>query len=138
MRRVIWGSCIAGLAAVAGGCILPQFPEGATGCNPQVPLTYRIQAAIPFGILEVVVVDAADAPLASRSVTAIRTGYATQCVSAVHGTTGADGKVVFERLKTGAYMVWLDSASGSAAASQSAIVAEGQTTAIKLAAIAKP
>ena len=130
-----------------GGCILPPVAEGPAGCGVQVPAAYRIQdvgtegaaftvqETAPSGTLEVRIVDEAATPLASRSVIATRqepTGYRSQCVAMISGETRADGKVVFERLKTGNYVVWLEPASASIAASASAVVEAGKTTAVTL------
>lgn len=99
------------------------------GCNPQVSASYRLQAEIPVGTLEIRVTDASGSPRASASVTATRLVYTgLKCLSMVSGTSDKEGLVRLERLRTGPYEVRLDDPPATA----SAQIAADQTTRVTL------
>ncbi len=105
------------------------------GCSPQLPASYRIQASVPVGVLEVKVTDAAGLPQASASVTAYWVGgseaYPKQrCPSMVQGETGAEGVLRLERMKTGPYEIYLH--DGGKSASASATVEAGKVATVAL------
>ncbi|HEY9855875.1 MAG TPA: carboxypeptidase-like regulatory domain-containing protein [Stenomitos sp.] len=99
------------------------------GCNPQVPLSYRIQTEIPVGTLEIRVLDATGSPMASASVMASRLVYTgAKCISMIDATTDEQGVARLERMKTGPYQVSL----GNFSATASATVEADQTTSVTL------
>lgn len=123
--------CLAGLAA-AGlvGCTALFAPPPASdgGCNPQVPAGYRIQAE-PVGTLEIRVLDAAGAPVASASVWATRlVSTGAKCLALIDATTDPQGVARLERMKTGPYDVRLEDGSATA----SATIEAAQTATVTL------
>lgn len=103
------------------------------GCNPQVSASYRVQTDVPVGTIEIRVVDASGAPVASASVMATRLVYTgARCPSMIDGTTNDQGLVRFERMKTGPYEVRLGDHSTTATATASATVEAEKTASVTL------
>lgn len=99
------------------------------GCNPQVPASYRILSEVPVGTLEIRVTQPSGSPLASASVTATRlVATGLRCPSTIEATTDGEGRVRFERMKTGPYDVRL----GDQSATASAEVEADKTTSVTL------
>lgn len=125
------------VAGMLAACNMLGFPFSgeSSGCSPQLPASYRVQATVPVGVLEVVVTDATGSPVASESVTASWNGVSNawpqpRCPSMVQGETNQAGLVRWERMKTGPYVLYLY--AGEKSASASTVVEEGKVTRVSL------
>lgn len=138
MRRSILVAILSvSVAGMLTACQILGLPFGSasTGCSPQLPASYRTQASVAVGILEVTVLDAAASPQPGVSVSAYWLGQSgsapkARCPSMVQGDTDANGVLRWERLKTGPYE--LRFYRGNQFASVSATVVAGEVTRISL------
>lgn len=103
---ILCGFVLTALALLATGCSQPATPSPvAEGCSPQVD---RAVLAEETGTIAVTVTDRQGQPQPGVTVRAIREVYTgTRCLSMVEATTGPDGRAVFERMRTGQYLVRL-------------------------------
>ncbi len=136
-RSILNPSMLVAVGAMLSACnpFVSPFLGGAGGCSPQLPASYRLQAFVPVGILEVKVTDVAGLPQASASVTAYWVGVSDSypkptCPSMVQGETGPEGVLRLERMKTGPYEVYLH--AGGKVASTSATVEAGKVATVAL------